>query len=77
MIDWIPYAVVFMCALGLDFAWAKYTASVAARRRWLAGGWSVIIGLFGFLTTINFVADHNVVWPLLAGYFIGTVLAVE
>ena len=71
------YLVVFTCALGVDFAWAKYTAFVAARQRWLAGIWSIVIGAMGFITTINFVADHSCVWAMLAGYFVGTVLAVE
>ena len=73
----MTYIIVFLAALAIDFAWAKYTTAVSLGRRWIAGNWSVAIGLCGFITTINFVADHNTVWAMLAGYYVGTVLAVE
>ena len=77
MIDALPYVMVFTTALAVDYAWARYTAAATTHKRWLAGMWSVAIGFCGFITTINFVADHMVVFAMLAGYFVGTVLGIE
>jgi len=73
----IEYVICFFAALAVDYCWARYTASIADHKRWIAGLWSIGIGLSGGITTISFVTDHWLLIPVLTGYFIGTVMAVK
>ena len=70
--------LVFLSALGVDYAHARYTKAVARGDRHRAAGWSVVTSLVG---TVCLLAAVDVslwlVGPELAGLYIGSLLALR
>lgn len=73
----MKWLVVFSILFVLDLVWARYTAAVTSRRMLAAGCYaSGIIALSGF-AAINYVNDHWMLLPAMAGAFCGTIAGIR
>lgn len=68
---------VFVAVVALDVAYALYVVETTARNVMLASAWAAAIQLFNFVIVLSFVKDWRMVWPAVAGAFVGTWGALE
>lgn len=71
-------AIAVFCVAGaLDFAYARWFDSIKKAWRWKAASWAVVVGGIGFI--LGYCVYNLSSWyaiPELAGFFVGTALAV-
>jgi len=65
-------AIVFFTLFALDVVWARYTLYLNGGHRWRAGGLAAAIIALGSFSTINYVDNHWMIIPAMAGAFCGT-----
>lgn len=73
----MKYLVVLIGATVLDFIWAAYITSVAAKFPIRAACWSALIGLTGGALTLSYVGDPWMLLPMGVGFWLGTYISVR
>lgn len=74
MIEWLE---VFLIMCVLDFVWGAYTHALVDRSAAKAGIFSAAIMLCSGGVTINYVTNHWLLIPTLAGAFVGTYVYIR
>lgn len=73
----IPYLVMFLVMLVLDWIWAKYNQATTRKQPWTASFYAVAIYLLGALGTLSFIDNKWLLIPACAGAFVGTFIATK
>jgi hypothetical protein len=77
----LTYIIKFILVIAFmtltDIAWAFYVIKVDNRQAVKAGVWSMMIMLFGALTTTNYIDDKTLIIAAMIGCFIGTYITVK
>ena len=74
---WLRCIIVFLVAIISDFCYAFYIRRTSEGRAFNAAMWSVLIVASGIFNVLSYIENIWYLPPMLAGYFIGTYLAVS
>ena len=69
--------IVFALATASDICFTLYIRRSGEGRALAAAIWSGLIAAFGAFNVVSYIEDRRLLAPVIAGYFLGTYLAVR
>jgi hypothetical protein len=72
----MSWVVTFLATFAMDICWALCVASVKQGSPFEAGGWAVLLFLFGAVGILGYTQDRWLLIPGAAGSFARTALGV-
>lgn len=71
------YLLVFLATAGIDWVWTQCVMRTTEKDAARAAGWSSVLVLLSAYSTVSIVEEHALIFPAMAGAFVGTWIAVK